>query len=148
VLQWLGMQAGQPYKQCPRCGTTSALNAPQCTQCGHGFSTQFTPPNQTQAFHRMGEGPGMPYQPQPGYLPVGAPFDFNSFILGFPPVVCFLLGFFVHIIGFVLLVFYFGNPPTKNPQLGWATAWGIIASIVVLIGFFILMMLPAMFMHG
>ena len=48
---------------------------------------------------------------------------------------------------FVLLVLYFGNPSTKSPRLGWATAWGIIASIIVLIGFFMLMMLPAMFMH-
>jgi len=139
------MQPGQPYKQCPTCGQTADIQAPQCPRCGHTFRTQYANPNQTQAFHRMGaEGPKVPYQ-QPAYYRTG--FDLNAFLLSIPPICCFLLGFFVHIIGFVLLVFYFWNPPTRSQQLGWATLWGIIASVVFIIAFACLLMLPAMVIH-
>ena len=121
------------------------LNAPQC-QCGHRFSTQFTPNNQTQAFIPGAEGFGAQIPPA-NYPRPGGTFDFNAFLLGLPPFVCFFLGFFVHVVALVLVVLYFGNPPTKSPQLGWATLWGVFASIAFMILFFMFMMLPAMFLH-
>lgn len=32
-------------KQCPRCSTPSALDAPSCTVCGHVYRTKFVPPS-------------------------------------------------------------------------------------------------------
>lgn len=33
-----------PQKICPKCQAVAAPDAPICRNCGHGFSTQFTPP--------------------------------------------------------------------------------------------------------
>jgi hypothetical protein len=105
----------------------------QCSVCGHGFSTQFSSPNQTQAFHRVGEGPGAAFQPQPSFGPVypRSSFNFAGFLLGIPPFCCFLIGFFVHLFGIALIVLYFSNGPTYSPVHGWATVKGLVASVVL-----------------
>ena len=40
----------QPYKQCPQCGQTVALDAPQCPRCGRVYQTTAPGPMQTQIF--------------------------------------------------------------------------------------------------
>lgn len=44
------MAMNGPHKVCPNCGICTALSAAVCTQCGHTFSTQFQPADQTQAW--------------------------------------------------------------------------------------------------
>lgn len=84
------MSIPPPYKLCPKCQTSAAIDAQQCAQCGHVYRTQFTPPphpDQTQAFNMppgvAGHVPTHPnpppsqrYQPPPppqGYYPAPPP---------------------------------------------------------------------------
>lgn len=63
---------GQPFKACPKCNSSNALDAPVCNLCGHTFSTQFIDPNQsnpgqTQAFSPQQQPYGQPQQPSGEY---------------------------------------------------------------------------------
>lgn len=60
---------GVQFKVCPRCGGACHLQAPQCHQCGHLFTTPF---NQTQGYYSQppfGNPYGYP-APVPGMIQV------------------------------------------------------------------------------
>lgn len=60
-----------PYKVCPRCQMTAALDATVCGSCGHIYTTNFAPPqppiHQTTAFN---PNSGQHMQGSPGFQPV------------------------------------------------------------------------------
>lgn len=134
------MQQGPTHKQCPACGQPVLLDAGICPRCGHQFRTQFTPPpNQTQAFFPGSQPPPNqtqafgPYQHHP--YASGPPKDgLATFLLGLPPAICFILGFFFNMIAIFLIVCYFGYAPSRDHQRGWAAAYGMIASFLFCCG--------------
>ncbi len=144
------MQPGQPFKKCPACGLPIQIDAPQCTQCGHQFRTQFAPPNQTQAFipGSLGDqgqqppNPIPPYQQNPyaAYPRTGNTNDsIINLLRGIPVAVCFIIGFFIHILGILLIVGYFGLEGAKDHQKGWATVWGMVTPVALTILYFVVM---------
>lgn len=118
-----------PYKVCPACGQSNAIAATRCPKCGHAFSTQFKPPDQTQAFFPGDQGAAYQQQPYSQYPRQSSSSDsFSNFMLGLPAVVCFIVAFFFQLLGVVMIVLYFGNGPTRDSQRGWASVWGVVAS--------------------
>lgn len=59
-------------------------------------------------------------------------------MMSLPPWVCFILSFFVNIIGIALIVIYFANSSTRSPQRGMAAVWGLVASFALGMGFLLL----------
>ena len=126
---------GQPYKLCPGCGQQAVLNAPNCPRCGRPFSTQFVPPNQTQAFF-----PGDPNNPYPG-MPYRRD-GLADLLLGLPTWAVFVISFFVPILGILMIVGYYGYAPARDPERGKMAIFGVVAPFLLttcIFGFLILM---------